>query len=247
MALFLSILSMLLGPVLYNTANYVKYLREILDGYIFITIICLVCFHILPEAYEVGGSLIIPFMLIGLLLPITMELFFQRALKQTYAVTLLIAMAGLAVHAMIDGISLSPDIVIHHHDHDHHGVFHELFENHLALGVILHRLPVGMAIWWSIRLYFSMRVALSVFAIITVFTTIGYYYTAELVDILNSAAIAYFQAFVAGSLLHIMSLGTVYEHKAFSTATEKYRNPEWALRVGCTLGIISFIFVFQVA
>ncbi|MDC0111229.1 MAG: hypothetical protein QNK73_07250 [Emcibacteraceae bacterium] len=245
MSLFLSIVSMLLGPVVYSAANYVKNLREILDGYIFITIICLVCFHIIPEAYEIGGNLIIPFMLIGLLLPVTMEFFFQRALKKTHVVTLMIAMLGLAIHALIDGISLSPDIVIHSHDHGHdHGVFNNLFENHLALGVILHRLPVGMAIWWSIRLYFSTRVALTVFTIITLFTTIGYMYTALVVDILNSAAIAYFQAFVAGSLLHIMSMGTVYEHKAFSTTSETKRNPEWALRVGCTLGIIAFIAVF---
>ena len=179
-------------------------------------------------------------MLIGLLLPVAMEFFFQRALKKTHVVTLMIAMLGLAIHALIDGISLSPDIVIHSHDH---GVFNNLFENHLALGVILHRLPVGMAIWWSIRLYFSTRVALTVFTIITLFTTIGYMYTALVVDILNSAAIAYFQAFVAGSLLHIMSMGTVYEHKAFSTTSETKRNPEWALRMGCTLGIIAFIAV----
>ena len=241
MSLFLSIVSMLLGPVVYSAANYVKNLREILDGYIFITIICLVCFHIIPEAYEIGGNLIIPFMLIGLLLPVTMEFFFQRALKKTHVVTLMIAMLGLAIHALIDGISLSPDIVIHSHDH---GVFNNLFENHLALGIILHRLPVGMAIWWSIRLYFSKRVALTVFTIITLFTTIGYMYTPLVVDILNSAAIAYFQAFVAGSLLHIMSMGTVYVHKAFSTTSETKRNPEWALRMGCTLGIIAFIAVF---
>ena len=99
MSLFLSIVSMLLGPVVYSAANYVKNLREILDGYIFITIICLVCFHIIPEAYEIGGNLIIPFMLIGLLLPVTMEFFFQRALKKTHVVTLMIAMLGLAIHA----------------------------------------------------------------------------------------------------------------------------------------------------
>ena len=46
----------------------------------------------------------------------------------------------------------------------------DLWSNQLALGVILHRLPVGMAIWWSLRPQFGRNAAIVMFAVIIVAT-----------------------------------------------------------------------------
>lgn len=68
MNLALSILALLLGPVIYAMSRKNRVARQILDGFIFITIAGIVCVNIIPEALGVGGTFAVIFLLLGLAL-----------------------------------------------------------------------------------------------------------------------------------------------------------------------------------
>ena len=107
-------------------------------------------------------------------------------------------------HAMAHGHG---DHDEHGHDEDGHGsAFSELFGNHLALGVILHRIPVGMAIWWTVRPRLGKTVAIGALAIIAVATSAAYILGEPVIALMEAKSVACFQAFVAGTLLHVIVL-----------------------------------------
>ncbi len=193
--LALSILSLLLGPVVYEFGKTRPLLRQFLDGLVFVTIAGLVFAHIIPDAIDTGGRLTVAFLLVGLLFPILLEHRFHDAVPQAHGFILFLAIVGIVIHATIDGIALVPG---------------RGFE--LALGVVVHRLPVGMAIWWSIRPGFGRNVAFGIYALIAVVTVAAWYAAHPVMELAESRSVAWFQAFVAGSLLHVAAFGTSHEH-----------------------------------
>ena len=56
MNLILSIAALLLGPAIYAYGRRNPTARQILDGFIFITIAGLICVNIVPESLAVGGT-----------------------------------------------------------------------------------------------------------------------------------------------------------------------------------------------
>ena len=103
------------------------------------------------------------------------------------------------------------------HDHAEHAHSHDegqatglqgLLSNHLALGVILHRIPVGMALWWTLRPIFGTGIAVGAIALIMAATTSAYLLGEPIINLMQSGAIACFQAFVAGTLLHVIAFST---------------------------------------
>ena len=73
----------------------------------------------------------------------------------------------------------------------------------LALAVIAHRLPAGLGVWWLVRNEFGNRVAALVLGLMVLATVVGYEAAAQVADLVSNRAFALFQAFVAGSLLHL--------------------------------------------
>ena len=59
MLLALSIVALLAGPMIYTYGRRNRIARQILDGFIFITIAGIVTVHIIPEALIGGGDLAI--------------------------------------------------------------------------------------------------------------------------------------------------------------------------------------------
>jgi len=244
MAFILSVISLLSGPFLYSCAGRFRHAQQILDGFIFITIAGLVCVHIMPASIEAGGIVAIAFMIVGLAFPIVLEYVFDHAMKAAHVTILLLALIGLTVHAAFEGLALLPEMVTHNHDADYdHGLFQTISENYLTFGVILHRLPVGMAIWWSIRPHFGLKVALGTFAIIILGTAASYFSGPAILEIVKSAELSYFQAFVAGSLLHVVIMGVSHDHEGFVLDKNTVK-AEWPHRLGCTVGLL-FVFMFN--
>ena len=121
-----------------------------------------------------------------------------------------------------------------------------LWSNQLALGVILHRLPVGMAIWWSVRPQFGLRIALAVFAVLIIATGASYSFAAEILQMAETSSIAYFQSFVAGSLVHIVAFGINHRHDTHVEgssvaeelpAVEAVSTDAWGYRLGILVGM----------
>lgn len=218
MNLALSILALLLGPVIYALSRKNHIAREILDGFIFITIAGIICVNIIPEALAIGGTLALLFLVLGLAFPVVVEHGFHSALHEAHIVVLVLAALGLVIHATIDGIALLP-----------------AQGNDLAHAVILHRLPVGMAIWWSLRPTLGTSVAVGAIVVISLATALSYVLGAPMVELAEARSLAMVQAFVSGSLIHIVAFGITHEHDAHIEPVAK--SQDWSYRVGILLGL----------
>ena len=218
MNLALSILALLLGPVIYALSRKNHITREILDGFIFITIAGIICVNIIPEALAIGGTLALLFLVLGLAFPVVVEHGFHSALHEAHLVVLVLAALGLVIHATIDGIALLP-----------------AQGNDLAHAVILHRLPVGMAIWWSLRPTLGTSVAVGAIVVISLATALSYVLGAPMVELAEARSLAMVQAFVSGSLIHIVAFGITHEHDAHIEPVAK--SQDWSYRVGILLGL----------
>ncbi len=218
MNLALSILALLLGPVIYALSRKNHVARQILDGFIFITIAGIICVNIIPEALAVGGTLALLFLLLGIAFPVVVEHGFSSALHEAHIVVLVLAALGLVIHATIDGIALLP-----------------AQGSDLAHAVILHRLPVGMAIWWSLRPTLGTPVAVGAIIMISMATALSYVLGAPMVELAEARSLAMIQAFVSGSLIHIVAFGFTHEHDAHIEPVAK--SQDWSYRVGILLGL----------
>ena len=219
--LILSIVSLLSGPFVYEFGRARPVTRQFLDGIVFITIAGIVLVHIIPEAIVAGGTMAVVFLLLGLAFPIILEHRFHDAVPQAHGFILALAVLGIVVHATIDGIALLPTDGTEWH------------QNELALSVVLHRLPVGMAVWWSVRPNFGKTAALAVFGLIVGVTIAAYFAAEPVLALASGSSVAWFQAFVSGSLIHVAAFGASHEHPVEGET----RQQGWAYRAGILLGL----------
>lgn len=233
MLLVLSLVALALGPVLYGVFREMVAVRRSLDGFLFVAIAGLVVVHIVPEVYEIAGLQAIGFLALGIAFAFGVE---RRPLLKggdRYVWVVMLGALGLALHAAMDGIALLPGDLLHGHDHDHgesadsshsheeglhsheeglhshEGGLDELLTNHLALGVILHRIPVGMAIWWTLRPIMGTAIAAGALALIALATSAAYLFGEPVIHLMQTSAVASFQAFVAGTLLHVIVFSSI--------------------------------------
>ncbi len=205
--LLLSNLALLAGPFLIALASRRPAARDGLEGFILITLAGIICLHIAPEAWRVAGFAAVVTGLLGLVFPALLESLFRSALSRAHLVVLALAATGIVVHAVLDGIALLP--LVSGAGLEHAGTAGS--ENRaLAIGVIIHRLPVGMAIWWVLRPQFGTTIAVATFAVVIITTVFGYLLGEE-VFAAADWSLALFQAFVAGSLVHVALFGASHD------------------------------------
>jgi hypothetical protein len=227
MTLALSVIALLLGPCIFALGRQQPTARQILDGFIFITVAGIVCVDIIPSSIVSGGWSAVIFLGIGLVFPLVAEKAFSHSSHKAHVFVVLLAVVGLVLHATIDGIALLPEFASLTKTRE------GFFANQLALGVIFHRLPVGMAIWWSVRAGFGTGAAVATFLLIIAATSVAYFFGAPIVEIAETRSLAYFQAFVAGSLVHVVAFGVAHDHSAKPVPAGK----EWGYRVGVLVGM----------
>ncbi len=195
MNFFLSTAALLIGPLLYAAAGGHRVSRRVLDIIIALSIGFIILVHIVPEALRQGGNLAIVILLLGIAFPMLLERLFKKATDTAHTVIVAIAGLGLLLHAWIDGVALLPES-----------------GTGLAHAIILHRLPVGMAIWWAIRPNFGVLVSATVFAFLIAATALGFLVGDVLLEIADMRALALLQAFVSGSLIHVVIFGVKHHH-----------------------------------
>ncbi len=195
MTLILSIAALLLGPIIYAKSRGHRTLRRILDGLILVTIAAIITVHIIPEALKHGGTLAIALIVLGILFPMILERLFSKATDAAHLVIVAIAAVGLLIHAVIDGIALLPGS-----------------GKGLAYAIVVHRLPVGMAIWWAVHRNFGKVATAIVFALLILATTAGYFVGDSIIEMAEARTLAMLQAFVSGSLIHVVIFGVKHEH-----------------------------------
>lgn len=195
MTLILSIAALLLGPVIYAAGSRNRLLRRTLDALILLTIAAIIAVNIIPEALKHGGKLAIAVLVLGIVFPMLLERLFRTATDAAHLVIVAIAALGLLIHAVIDGVALLPES-----------------GTGLAHAIVLHRLPVGMALWWAVRPNFGKIIAVVVFALVILATIAGYFVGESIIEMADIRTIAMLQAFVSGSLIHVVAFGVKHAH-----------------------------------
>lgn len=244
MNLVLSLIALALGPLLYGACLKMDFVRSALDGLLFVTIAGIVVVHIVPDVYNVAGFTALAFMAAGVGIAFLVERQPAFGSSDRYTWIILLGALGLVVHAAMDGIALLPGDHLHgvdadaHDDHDHENEtgLAGLLSNHLAFGVILHRIPVGMAIWWAVRPRLGSTVAIGALAIIALATSAAYLLGEPVIALMEVKSVACFQAFVAGTLLHVIVFSSV--RKESDDPEEPYVNTVYGERLGVIAGLI---------
>jgi zinc transporter ZupT len=190
MYFLLSTIALLAGPFVYALGRHNKVTERLLDVMIIAAIAWIIGVHIVPDAVQAAGWPALVVLVLGMAFPYVLRRIFHLATKARHAALLFIAALALVLHAVIDGIALLP------------GNGEEL-----GIAVILHRLPVGMAIWWTFRPAIGTRAAVAAFALIIGATALAIYYGAPVVELAESRMLALFQVFVAGSLADMVIVG----------------------------------------
>jgi hypothetical protein len=198
---WLSILALAAGPLLFPVAKRHPRLLCGMDGFVLVAIAGLSLFHLLPVAIDHAGSLSLLTALGGVLGPFV----FGRNLphkgqRNVHNIFIILAVAGLAVHAMIDGAALF------------HGTHHGLDDVHLGgmvAAVLIHRVPMSLLVWWSLRPRMGLGVASGALGLLAVATGAGYVLGGSLH--LTPVVMGHLVAFVAGSLVHVVAHDTASE------------------------------------
>jgi len=219
----LSLLALAAGPAVYQLARVAGYMLAALDGFVFVAISGLVLLHIIPESFALGGWVAIAAGLVGLMLPGAVEHRLTRLAPRVHAVALLLGLLAIVLHAFSDGVALTAASA-GAADHRQHM---------LPMAVVLHRLPVGLTIWFLLRPLYGIRAALGVLMLIAVATGAGFASGSAVVGALASQGRAVFQAAVSGALLHVVVHRSYPLTESVSEGTQR----SWSGGIGAVGGL----------
>ncbi len=188
-----SLAALFVGPVTYGLAGRARGAVRVLGIVVVIAVGALLVFEIIPETIERAGWIALVPMGVGLLGPAIIERGLEAIERQTHIALLVLIMLGLGIHAVTDGVALVLP-----------SGGSEMRRMSLPLAVVLHRIPVSLLIWWLLRPEFGVIVASLALATEGLGSIVGYVGAAALVPHLETAAAGLVQAFIAGSMLHVM-------------------------------------------
>lgn len=107
--------------------------------------------HVLPELYGVGGASIGKWLLAGFVLQVVLE-FFSKGVEHGHAhlpnsgTFPWVVLLSLCVHSLLEGIPFAGIETVADHAHEGHSHDNELIGAPLMLGVLVHKLPVAVAL-----------------------------------------------------------------------------------------------------
>lgn len=194
--LLATLAALLCGPLLYVLARPRPSLLAFLDGFVLVSIAGLVLLEVVPGAYGEGGVWSFGFLALGAIGPSLVEQGLQRARREAHLATLALAVLGLLLHSLADGAALAPAPDLH----EGHGHAHEA----LAIAIVVHSVPVGLVVWWVMAPVFGRGLPAATIGLMCIGTVIGAVFGLELNTVLGARAFAWFQALVAGSILHVV-------------------------------------------
>lgn len=189
----------LAGPVLYRLLHDRPDAVELVDGFVYVAVPVLVALQVLPSAWEHRSLLVLGAVLAGLVIPTLMERASHRLHRHTDSMALVVGLSGLLLHTLLEGAALVPGP---------DGV-----EVAFTLAVILHQIPVGLVIWWLLRPRYGVLLAAGGVGSIVLGTLLGYGLGIEVLEGVRGEGAEIYQAFVSGSLVHVVFHQGRHDHR----------------------------------
>ena len=192
-ALIAALIAPVMGAMLYPALHTLPTATRLFDRFMFIAVPLLILFHIFSHAWP--GELIIATMLVlgGLAAPLLLERASSYFAKKVDSTALAVGISGLAVHVIIESAVLRGD------------------STDLVLALVLHRLGVGLMVYWLVRPTYGFWMAsLSVLALL-VATLLGFTLLGNIMADNETAEL--YQYFVSGSLLHVIFHRSLSDHR----------------------------------
>lgn len=182
-ALLAPVAGVLLYVWLHNRPKTIR----VIDTVVLVVLPVLVAVQVLPHVWihrEIGPLIAV---VLGGGVLYLIEKISHSVARHTDNLTILLGVCSMVLHALLEGGALMPATA----------------SAPFAVAVVLHRVAVGLLIWWLLEPRHGVAVAIAGIGAILLATVIGFAAgTGILPD--EHAALEIYQAFVAGSLLHVV-------------------------------------------
>jgi hypothetical protein len=186
--LLLSIISLFAGPLLYQWLRKGGFVAKAFDSLIVAVLVILMAFLLIPESWAALGYWSVALILVGYLVPGLLEQMVKKAAHTFHLVSLVLALAGLALHAMLDGAALTAS--------------HGMTGSNLAVAIVLHRFGVGMMLWMMVQPAFGKRMAFAVLGFVSLATLGGYWLSELVLGLEEDLVLSVIQALIIGMIVH---------------------------------------------
>ncbi|MDX2416589.1 MAG: hypothetical protein QNK19_03915 [Xanthomonadales bacterium] len=199
--LLLSIVSLFIGPILYQWMRRGGFVAKAFDSLIITVLILLMAFFLIPESWAELGYWSVGLILTGYLAPGLLEQLIKKAAHTLHLLSLLLALTGLALHAMLDGAALNAG--------------DGAMASNLSMAIVIHRFGVGMMIWMMVQPVFGRQIAFGVLGFASLATVGGYLLSEKLMGLEGDYATSVIQALIIGMIVHSLihrSHGTSHHH-----------------------------------
>lgn len=186
--LLLSIVAIFIGPMLYLWLRKGGFVAKAFDSIIVAVLIVLMAFLLIPESWTALGVWSVALMFAGYLLPGLLEILIKKAAHTLHLISLMLALFGLALHAILDGAALT--------------LGQADTNSSLALVIVLHRFGVGLMLWLMVQPVFGKRVAFAVLGFVSLATIAGYLLSETILVLEGDHAVFVIQALIVGMIVH---------------------------------------------
>lgn len=187
--------------MLYQWLRRGGFVAKAFDSLIIAVLVVLMAFLLIPESWAQLGYWSVALMLAGYLVPGLLEHLIKKAAHTFHIVSLLLALAGLALHAMLDGAALT--------------VGQGAATSNLSLAIVLHRFGVGMMLWMMVQPVFGRHAAFGVLGFVSLATVGGYLLSETMLGLEGDYAMSVIQALIIGMIVHSLihrSHGVSHHH-----------------------------------
>ncbi|MYH50126.1 MAG: hypothetical protein F4151_11515 [Gammaproteobacteria bacterium] len=182
-----ALLAPLAGVLIYVTMHHRARTVRLLDTAVIVALPLLVAVQVLPHAWGERSLVPVVMVALGAGLVALVERLSHTLARYTDDATILFAVLGISVHALLEGSALtagaSPAFV---------------------LAVVAHRVTLGLLIWWLVVPRHGTRAAAAGVAAILAATVAGYVVGTGVMADLAFVDSHLLEAFVAGTLLHVV-------------------------------------------
>lgn len=181
-----------------NSQRIIKLLLAFSGGFL----LAIAFHHFLPELYEHHVPNIGIYVIIGFIVQMLLE-FFSGGIEHGHIHTHnhhlpYVMLLSLSIHSFIEGIPLA---IGYSHSMGHH---HDFDTNSYLLGIILHQIPVAIALMTLLKAsHFGFKKSWLIILVFAMMTPMGMYFGYCFGDLFNGIVLQSILAIVIGMFLHI--------------------------------------------